>query len=94
MKTLLALMLLVLSQNSEAIPIAAEVTIQPQVNYVIVGYERKQIGRYWTWHGRARKYAMMPVYMTSAVPEPKTYAMLLAGLGLVAWRTTRRNHAV
>lgn len=30
----------------------------------------------------------------SAVPEPETYAMLLAGLGLVGWRMKKQHHAL
>jgi hypothetical protein len=30
---------------------------------------------------------------TSAVPEPRTWAMMLLGFGLVAWRTRRRGKA-
>jgi len=29
--------------------------------------------------------------VTTPVPEPSTYAMLLAGLGLLGWTTTRRQ---
>jgi hypothetical protein len=30
-------------------------------------------------------------FQVTAVPEPETYAMLLAGLGLVSYRATRRR---
>ena len=30
--------------------------------------------------------------IVSAVPEPETYAMLLAGLGLLGWHSRRRKH--
>ena len=32
------------------------------------------------------------LYAIHAVPEPETYAMLLAGLGVVGWRARRRNN--
>ena len=32
-------------------------------------------------------------YAVAAIPEPETYALLLAGLGLVGWASRRRNRA-
>ncbi|MEP7099550.1 MAG: PEP-CTERM sorting domain-containing protein [Burkholderiales bacterium] len=32
-------------------------------------------------------------WQAAAVPEPSTYAMLFAGLGVVGWATRRRQHA-
>ena len=32
-------------------------------------------------------------WQTAAVPEPSTYAMLFAGLGVVGWAARRRQHA-
>lgn len=42
-------------------------------------------------HGYS-KYAQDQLYMVSAVPEPETYAMLLAGLGLMGAIVRRRNN--
>jgi hypothetical protein len=33
------------------------------------------------------------IYAVAAIPEPQTYALLLAGLGLVGWAARRRNRA-
>jgi hypothetical protein len=35
-------------------------------------------------------WAVRPGNVIAAVPEPQTYALLLAGLGLLGWRTKRR----
>lgn len=92
MKTLLALLILGLSQNADAIAIyrdAPQGTTTVANGSAVVGLQRIEIGRYWTWHGKARKYDYVPLYAVSAVPEASTYGMLLAGLGLVAWRVRR-----
>ena len=96
MKTVLALILLGLSQTADAVPIFYEQP--PETTHVytpgatLVGYERITTGRYWTWHGKARKYGYTPLYSTAApIPEPKTYIMLLAGLGIVAAKVAWRR---
>jgi len=37
--------------------------------------------------------AILGMSTTAAIPEPSTYAMLLAGLGLLVWRRRRNNRA-
>ena len=90
MKLLLAALLLALAAPAAAIPIAATVTLAtPQPT--IIGYQRVSTGKVWTWGGRKRKWVDVPIYSTAlAVPEPQTYAMLLAGVGMVAWRVRGR----
>lgn len=58
----------------------------------IIGLRKVEIGRYWTWHGKARKYDYQPLYSTTAspVPEPNTITMLLAGIGMIVWRIRYR----
>jgi hypothetical protein len=87
---LAALILTTLSERAHAVPIAATVTLQ-QPTPTIIGYQRVTTGKHWTWGGRTRKWVTVPIYATSApIPEPSTYAMLLAGMGLVAWRVQRK----
>jgi hypothetical protein len=43
-------------------------------------------------HGGLSKNTLaVNIELTSAVPEPETYAMMLAGLGLLGWVGRRRN---
>jgi hypothetical protein len=90
MKTIIILFALLLATPAAAIPIAATVTLQ-QPTPTIIGYQRVSTGKHWTLHGRTRKWVTVPIYATSApVPEPATYGMLLAGMGLVVWRVQRK----
>lgn len=93
MKTLLAALLLAMSTQAIAIPIYA--TIPQGASTVasgsIIGYQKVQIGRHWSWHGKARKYSLIPLYSTTPVPEASTYALMLAGLGMVAYRVRRKR---
>lgn len=94
MKTLLALILLGLSQTADAVPIYYETPAGATTipHGTVIGLQRVTVGRYWTWHGKARKYDYVPLYSTAApVPEPKTYLMILAGLGIVAAKTAWRR---
>lgn len=38
----------------------------------------------WSWYGYGIKHKHK--HIVSPIPEPSTYAMLLVGLGLVAWK--------
>jgi len=92
--------LLLSSTPAAAIPVHASMTIQRSVSLFapderkIIGY-RTETKRHWSWHGRARKTIMVPVYEAEAaispVPEPQTYAMLLAGLAVVALLRARKK---
>lgn len=90
MKALLAVWLFCISTVAAAIPIYTTVPINATVvqeeGSTLVGYQRIQTGRYWTWHGKARKYTYVPVYTVSAVPEPVHYALFAVGLGFVGAR--------
>ena len=93
MKTLLAVIVVTLlaafTGKAHAIQIAhtiAMVTPHP----TIIGYQRVTTGKHWTWGGRQRKWVTVPIYAATPVPEAKTYAMLLAGLGLIVWRARCR----
>jgi len=95
MKHIIATLALLAATNAVAIPIteappgllAVGTVIAPGIE--IKGYERVT-KRYWQIHGRDRKFVWEPVLgAVSAVPEADSYAMLLAGMGLVAWRVHR-----
>ncbi len=43
------------------------------------------------WNGSANNYNLVSPDMVAAVPEPETYALMLAGLGLVGWVASRRR---
>lgn len=93
MKTLIAALLMALSTQASAITIYGSVPAGATTinnGNAVIGLRKVEIGRYWTWHGKARKYDYQPLYSTTPVPEAGTYAMLLAGLGLVAWRVKWR----
>lgn len=99
MKVALAVLLLTLSQAAAAIPVFAVIpagasTLRTE-GTVLIGHQKVETGRYWTWHGKARKYSYVPLYgvapAAAAAPEASTYAMMLVGMGLVAWRVQRRT---
>lgn len=93
MKTMVIALLLAASTHANAIPIYATIPhgASTVANGAVIGYQKVQTGRHWSWHGRARKYSMIPLYSTTPVPEASTYGLMLAGLGLVAWRVQRRK---
>ena len=47
-----------------------------------------------TWHTDYSGYSVIDDVTTTAVPEPETYAMMLAGLGLLGFATRRKLKAV
>jgi len=43
------------------------------------------------WANNSGAFTLDVNYVTAAVPEPETYALMLAGLGAVAWFSRRRR---
>ena len=93
MKMLIIALLLAASTHASAIPIYTTIPsgVSTVANGSVVGYQRVQTGRYWSWHGKARKYSLIPLYSAAPVPEASTYGLMLAGIGVVAWRVQRRK---
>lgn len=97
------LMLASMADKANAIPIFGTVhhhaivslikqtSTQPQLK--IIGYQ-SVTKRYWSWHGKARKTTLVPIYgyaQASSVPEPDQWGMLLSGLLMVGFAVKRKN---
>lgn len=89
MKYLLLITALLIATPTQAITIYH---VAPE-GKVLVGYEVTK-SRYWGWKsggffGKKSKYTYTPIFAAQLVPEPTTYALLLVGIGLIAWKVPK-----